>query len=238
MFVPVYDINPLKRMPFQWMTVSLIALNVVSFLVFGTGFFAPADEYVIDFALVPVEFASGGEKVSTEIFRLTEPLPIPEWLSILTYMFVHVSFLHLTGNMTFLWVFGDNVEDAMGRWRFLVFYLLCGVAAGLAHVVVLPSSGTPVIGASGAVAGIIAAYLMLHPNVKIWVLAVYRIPLRITAAWAVAVWLAVQFYYAFFDNADTVAWGAHLAGFFVGLILICLLRRPDVPLFDRTITKA
>lgn len=237
MFVPVYDINPLKRMPFQWVTVSLIAVNVLCFLVFGTAYFSPADEYAVDFALIPQEFRSGGVLAPFEVFRLREPLPIPEWLTALTYMFVHVNFLHLTGNMTFLWVFGDNVEDAMGRWRFLLFYIVCGVIAAFAHVAVTTDPDTPVIGASGAVAGVIAAYLMLHPHVKVWVLALYRIPLRITAAWAVGIWLAVQVYYALFDGADTVAWAAHLTGFAVGAILIFFMRRPGVPMFDRTISK-
>lgn len=238
MFVPVHDVNPLKRMPFQWGTVSIIALNILCFLVFGTEYFPPADDYAVDFALVPVEFTSGGERASNWIFRLNEPLPVPEWATLVSYMFVHISFLHVAGNMTFLWVFGDNVEDAMGLPRFFLFYLLCGVAAALAHIALMPESEMPVIGASGGVAGIIGAYLMLHPRVKIWVLALYRIPLRITAALAIALWLAMQVYYAFSGQADTIAWGAHLAGFFTGALLIVVMRQPGVMLFDRTVGEA
>jgi len=236
LFVPVHDINPLKRLPFQWVTVSLIAINILGYLVFGTLFFSPADEYAIDFALIPQELVSD-EPSLISMFRTREPLPFPEWVTVFTYMFVHVNFLHLAGNMTFLWVFGDNVEDAMGRWRFLFFYLSCGAAAGVVHTVLLQGSEMPVIGASGAVSGIIAAYLMLHPNVRIWVLALYRIPLRITAAIVVIVWLGLQVYYAVTDTAEVVAWEAHLAGFAVGLVLVCFLRQPGVPLFDRTISK-
>ena len=99
-------------------------------------------------------------------------------------MFFHGDVFHLVGNMLFLWVFGDNVEDAMGHVRFLVFYLACGVFAGLFHAWMVPDSDMPLIGASGAVAGVIAAYLMLHPHVSVWVLAFKVIPLRITAGLA------------------------------------------------------
>ena len=207
MFVPVHDINPMRRLPFQWATVSLIALNVLGYLVLMTDFFAPANRYSVEFALVPAEFLGRSELPSQTVLWGYDPLPLPEATTLLTYMFVHAGFFHLAGNMTFLWVFGDNVEDAMGHWRFLLFYLLCGVAAALVHVALAPDSETPIVGASGAVAGIIGAYLMLHPNVRIWVLALYRIPLRLTAAWVVGLWIALQVYYAFFDEGHTVAWG-------------------------------
>ena len=108
---------------------------------------------------------------------------MPEGYTLLTYMFLHGDIFHLSSNMLFLWVFGDNVEDAMGHIKFLVFYLICGVAGGLAHAFMLPASKLPLIGASGAVAGVIAAYLILHPRVLVWVLAFRFIPLRISAAW-------------------------------------------------------
>ena len=116
----------------------------------------------------------------------TEPVgpAVPERLTLLSYMFFHGDILHLAGNMLFLWVFGDNVEDAMGHIKFLIFYLACGVIAGLVHAWVVPTSDAPLIGASGAVAGVIAAYLMLHPRVRVWVLALKAIPLRISAAFA------------------------------------------------------
>ena len=182
-------------------------------------------------------------------FALDNPRFVADWLAfqpnrvlvrpwgVLTYMFVHLGFLHLAGNMAFLWVFGDNVEDAMGYFRFLLFYLLCGVIAGLTHIALEPDSQIPVIGASGAVGGIIGAYLMLHPNVKVWVLALYRIPLRITAAWAIGVWVAVQIYNAFFSEVNGVAWGAHLGGLAAGAVLIVIMRQPGVPLFDKTVSK-
>ncbi|MDA7946571.1 MAG: rhomboid family intramembrane serine protease [Hyphomicrobiaceae bacterium] len=237
MFVPVHDINPLKRLPFQWATVSLITLNVLAYLVLTLDLFAPANRYAVEFALVPAEFLGRSDLPSQTVLWGYEPLPLPEATTLLTYMFVHGGFFHLAGNMTFLWVFGDNVEDAMGHWRFLLFYMLCGVIAALVHVAMAPDSETPVVGASGAVAGIIGAYLMLHPNVRIWVLVLYRIPLRLTAAWLVGLWVALQVYYAFFDKDHIVAWDAHLGGLVAGVILILFMRRQGVALFDRTITR-
>ncbi len=233
MFVPVHDINPLKRLPFQWVTVALIALNTLCYLLFSTPFFSPVNQYVAEFALIPAEFLGYGSPLPGEIFQLTEPLPMPEEVTIVTYMFVHMGFLHLAGNMTFLWVFGDNVEDAMGHVRFLMFYLLCGVIAALTHIAIDPESQIPVVGASGSVGGIIGAYLMLHPNVKVWVLALYRIPLRLTAFWVIGFWAAVQLYSVFFSEVDTVAWGAHLGGLVAGAVLIVIMRQPGVLLFDK-----
>src|SRR5690606_1460731 len=96
------------------------------------------------------------------VVGLNQLMPVPEWMTLITYQFLHGGVLHLLSNMLFLWVFGDNVEDAVGHLRFLAFYLLCGVAGGLAHAAFMPSSGLPLVGASGAIAGVIAAYLMLH----------------------------------------------------------------------------
>jgi membrane associated rhomboid family serine protease len=146
---------------------------------------------------------------------------------------VHGDIFHLLSNMLFLWVFGDNVEDAMGHARFLAFYLLSGVAGGLAHAAIQSSSASPLIGASGAVAGVIAAYLMLHPRVRVWVLAFRFIPLRIAAAWVLGVWVVTQIMMAFVAPVDQIAWWAHVGGMVAGAILVLFLRRPGVLLFDR-----
>ena len=106
---------------------------------------------------------------------------MPERFTLVTYMFLHGSWIHLLGNMLFLWVFGDNIEDAMGHFRFIMFYLMCGIFAAVLHSWIMPKSELPLIGASGAVAGVISAYLILHPKVKVWVLALWRIPIKITA---------------------------------------------------------
>jgi membrane associated rhomboid family serine protease len=135
--------------------------------------------------------------------------------------------------MLFLWVFGDNVEDALGHGRYLLFYLICGVVAGLTHVFMLPTSKLPLIGASGAVAGVIGAYLVLHPRVRVWVLAFRFIPLKISAAWVLGVWVATQVAMVLLKQSDQVAWWAHIGGVATGALLILFMRRPGVPLFDR-----
>lgn len=237
MFVPLHDTNPLKRIPYQWVTVSLIGFNTVLYLLFGTEYFPPLSDRAPDFALIPAEFLAGARLMSVQVAWLGDPLPVPEQFTIASYMFVHGSFLHLAGNMLFLWVFGDNVEDAMGHVRFLMFYVMCGVFAALTHIALLPESGIPLIGSSGAVAGIIAAYLMLHPRVKIWVLMFYRIPLRLTAAWVLGAWVVFQLFNAFtaaFGSQEYVAWWAHVGGLAAGAVLVLFMRRPGVPLFDRT----
>ena len=137
---------------------------------------------------------------------------MPERFTLVTYMFLHGSWIHLLGNMLFLWVFGDNVEDAMGHLRFIMFYLMCGIFAAVVHSWIMPKSDLPLIGASGAVAGIISAYLILHPKVKVWVLALWRIPIKITAYWALGFWILAQFANLLFDTEESVAWGAHIGG--------------------------
>ena len=164
---------------------------------------------------------------------LFDTIAVPEGLTLITYMFLHTDLLHLTSNMIFLWVFGDNVEDAMGHVKYLAFYVLCGIAAGLLHTLMLPTSRLPLMGASGAVAGTIAAYLILHPRVLVWVLAFRVIPLRVTAAWILGLWVATQLFMVLMNWGDQVAWWAHIGGVVAGGLLIPLMRRPDVLLFDR-----
>jgi membrane associated rhomboid family serine protease len=126
----------------------------------------------------------------------------------------------------FLYIFGDNVEDAMGFFRFLLFYLLCGVIAGLAHAFAHPVSEGPLIGASGAIAGVVGAYLVLYPRVKMWVLAFGRIPLKIPAYLMVGAWLAFQIVAVISQVENDTAWWAHIGGFAAGLVLVFIFRRP------------
>ena len=184
---------------------------------------------------------------------------MPEPATLVTYMFFHGGWVHLIGNMAFLWVFGDNVEDAMGHVRFLAFYLLCGMAAGLLHTAVVSSgnglipadvaasagitepvllSQAPLIGASGAVAGVISAYLMLHPRVMVWVLALRFIPLRIYALYALGLWILMQVVMVMLPQEGPVAWWAHIGGLISGAVLITVMKRSDVPLFDKFLSRA
>jgi len=228
-FIPIRDENSLKSIPFQYVTVALIVLNVLVFMLEVGGLDATA---VATFGLTPkLLFGAGPITAPTSI---TAPgISLNEGATLITYMFFHANFFHLLFNMLFLWVFGDNVEDAMGHVRFLIFYLACGIFAGLFHSWMLPESELPLIGASGAVAGVIAAYLMLHPHVGVWVLAFKIIPLRITAGLALGIWIGLQVLMVALGDAGPTAWWAHIGGVIAGAVLILLMRRPGVPLFDR-----
>ncbi|MEM7192064.1 MAG: rhomboid family intramembrane serine protease [Pseudomonadota bacterium] len=233
MFVPLHDTNPLKKIRFQYVTTGIIALNVVTFVIFQSGWVVPLpDEDVSALAVVPAQLL-GNPGGDTALFT-SGALKIPERLTLITYMFLHGGWVHLIGNMLFLWVFGDNIEDAMGHVRFIMFYLMCGIFAAISHAYMLPHSELPLIGASGAVAGVIAAYLILHPKVKVWVLALWRIPIRITAAWALGIWILAQVANLFFATEEAVAWWAHLGGLVSGAVLVLFMRRRGVVLFDRT----
>lgn len=234
MFVPIHDTNPLKRIPYQYVTVGLIVLNCLIYLIFQTGWFFPIDDRIAAFALIPAEFWTEGVPFTSQVVVPEGAPAIEERWTLVSYMFVHGNLFHLLGNMLFLWVFGDNVEDAMGHVRFLLFFIMCGVFAGLAHTFVQRGSDIPVIGSSGAVAGIVAAYLMLHPKVKIWVLALWRIPLKISAAWVLGFWVLLQLGSAILSKAEGIAWWAHVGGLAAGAVLILFMRRPGVTLFDKT----
>lgn len=226
MFIPLYDAVALKHIRMQYVTIGLILANVAVYLLAVTEGELWTEGAVVQFGYIPAV-----------VFDYVELPPgfavIPDYFSLITYAFFHADFWHIAGNMVFLWVFGDNVEDAMGHARFLLFYLLCAVAGALLHGILGPQSQAPLIGASGAIAGIIAAYLVLHPRVKIWVLAFGRIPLRIPAWIALAGWILFQFVMLFVSPEDQVSFATHIGGVLAGAVLILLFKRSDQPLFDR-----
>lgn len=154
-------------------------------------------------------------------------------LSVLTAMFLHGGWLHLLGNMLFLWIFGNNIEDRMGHVRFLLFYLVCGYAAAYGFALLNADSGEPLIGASGAVAGVLGAYLVLYPRARVWVLVPFLIflPLRLPAWIVLGLWFALQAVYSTgqgVTDAGTVAYAAHVVGFVVGMLLAWPLK-PGTP---------
>jgi membrane associated rhomboid family serine protease len=157
---------------------------------------------------------------------------IPPEPSLLTSVFPHGDWWPLIGSMLFLWVFGDNIEDSMGHWKFLLFYLLCGAAAGLAHAAMLPDLQSPTVGASGAVAGVLGGYMVLHPRVKILVLAFKWFPLYLPAYLVLALWFAFQLVSVWLGGGGNVAWWAHIGGFVTGAVLVMVFRNRKVPLFD------
>lgn len=227
--MPIFDENPLRSIHLQYVTIGLIAVNVTVFLLAVPG---PQSGVVASFAVVPNELLKvnvfGGPA-----FGPNDALAVPEIFTLLSYMFLHGDIVHLAANMLFLWVFGDNVEDALGHFRFLAFYFMCGIAAGLAHTAMHPTSNVPLVGASGAVAGVVAAYLILHPRVRVWVLVFRFIPLRISAAFALGAWILTQLVMAILAQGGDVAWWAHVGGLLVGAVLVLVMRKPGVRLFDR-----
>ncbi len=227
MFLPLHDANPLKIIPFQFVTVAIIAVCVGAFLWQVSQGQTDAGELVYGLGMIPAVLFGG---------RALEPalVMVPAELTLITSMFLHSGWLHLIGNMLYLWVFGDNIEDSMGHVKFAVFFLVCGVAGGLAHAIANGSSASPVIGASGAVSGVLGAYLLLHPKVKVLVLVIKAIPLRLPAYIVLGGWIALQLFELWVSSGDAgqIALWAHIGGFVVGIALIVPMRHRDVPLFD------
>jgi membrane associated rhomboid family serine protease len=226
MLLPVYDRNPLRIIPFQFMTMSLVAVTALIFL-WETGLSeAMLERAVLVYGMIP-SVLLGTDQLDPQL------APMAPSVTLLTSIFLHGDWMHLIGNMLFLWVFGDNIEDSMGHWRFLLFYLLCGAAAGLAQAAAMPDAQEPTVGASGAVAGVLGAYIVLHPKVKILVLAMNWFPLYLPAYFVLALWIATQVASVLFGIGGQVAWWAHIGGFIAGAILVVPFRDKRVPLFDR-----
>ncbi|MBE0692396.1 MAG: rhomboid family intramembrane serine protease [Aquamicrobium sp.] len=228
MFIPLHDANSLKHIRLQYVTLGLIAANVVVYLLTALGSSGFTEAAVIGLGYIPSTVYDIAE-------RPDEWVLVPDDLTYVTYAFLHGDIWHLGGNMLFLWVFGDNVEDALGHIRFLLFYLACAVAGAFAHGMVAPDSQAPLIGASGAIAGVVTAYLMLHPRVKVWVLALGRIPIRLPASILLALWIVFQVAMLLLAAEDEISWAAHIGGIVAGAVLVLFLRRRGVPLFDREI---
>jgi membrane associated rhomboid family serine protease len=231
MFIPLYDVNALKHIRLQYVTITIIVVNVLVWLVTR---FAATENFssaaVMGLGFIPALIFDNA--------RLDPSLVIvPESWTYITYAFLHGDAWHIATNMLFLWVFGDNVEDAMGHIRFLIFYLLCAAAAAWFHGFLIPDSQGPLIGASGAISGVVASYFFLHPKVRIWVLILWRIPLPLPAFIPLIFWILQQFYMLVVDGNGNVSWAAHVGGIVAGLALTPFLKRWSVPLFDRTIVS-
>ncbi|MDX3808593.1 rhomboid family intramembrane serine protease [Bosea thiooxidans] len=227
MFVPIYDGVPLRFTRSAFITYGLIATCTLLQLALRFGPHQEGDIAILaGFGMIPsVLFGAA---------QLPEGLAhAPPWLTLFSNILLHASFAHLVGNMLFLWVFGDNVEDAMGHARFLAFFFLCGLGGSLAHALINPASEQPLVGASGAISGIIAAYLMLYPRVRIWGLAFKWIPVHIPAVYTLGGWILFQAASAWFDPQGNIGWWAHLGGLATGAVLTPLFIRRGVGLFGR-----
>ncbi|MFN3281711.1 MAG: rhomboid family intramembrane serine protease [Tabrizicola sp.] len=202
---PIRDHNPSGKTPY--ITLALIVINVLVFLGYVSMDDWDLQRFFMTWGLVPARFSSGAGLET-----------------LFTSMFLHGGFLHLGGNMLFLWIYGDNLEEEMGHLGFLIFYLACGAAAGLAQALPDPGSPIPMVGASGAIAGVMGGYLLMFPRAKVDVLFIFIIFFRIFAipAWIVlGLWLAIQIYSGFSTPSDVggVAYWAHVGGFVAGLAL-------------------
>jgi len=227
-FLPVSDNNRRIWISYHYVTLALIAANVAVFTLQTIGTEDDFNRLMYGLGMIPA--------VVTGDARLDPGLSLlPPALTLLTSMFLHGGIGHLAGNMLFLWVFGDNIEDSMGHGRFLGFYLLSGVIASLVQIMVDAGSQVPVIGASGAVSGILGAYFVLHPRVQVWVLAFAIIPVRLPTFVVLGLWIGMQLVMSLTTaegEPETVAWWAHIGGFFAGAALIRYFRYPHVPLWD------
>jgi len=233
MFLPIRDDNPHTITPV--VTWALIALNVCVFLWQQTLSDQGGRIAVLAYGLIPADLF-GGAELNPAI------APLPAWMTIFTSMFLHGGWMHLLGNMLYLWIFGDNVEASMGRVRFLVFYLTCGLAAALTQSFSAPGSTIPMVGASGAVAGVLGAYLVLHPraNIRVFVWIIIFISVINVPAWIVlSFWFMGQLLSQMATplGAPGVAFLAHIGGFIAGALLIFKFRKPGVAVFTQRVSR-
>lgn len=209
--IPLKDENPTRTKPV--VTVGLIAANVAAFIYMLSLGPAGAERLINVAGIIPYEI--------THMSEVGEQALVPLPLTMVTGMFLHGGLLHLAGNMLYLWIFGNNVEDAVGHVRFVGFYLLCGWVASLIHVLSVPDSSLPMIGASGAVAGVLGAYAVLFPKARIWSLVFILFFVRMVSVPAIVllgVWFLLQL--ASIGRGGSVAWLAHIGGFVAGAALI------------------
>jgi membrane associated rhomboid family serine protease len=221
MVVPIYDDNPFAPPVKPVVTWCLIAANLAIYFYEIAASQLALDRMLDTFSLTPAAFTGD----------IAARGWLPAWATVITYQFFHADIAHIVGNMVFLWVFGDDIERAVGRWRFLAFYLLCGVVGGLAFVANDPQSRIELIGASGAIAGVVVAYVMLRPCAKITVL-LGIIPLRISAYWVVGLFVLTQLWNLGASSKSEVAYWAHFGGMLAGGLLFPLIKPSQVKLFQ------
>jgi membrane associated rhomboid family serine protease len=223
MFIPLKDDNPTRRFPV--VTTLLIAVNIFVFLY---QLFSPQglQYHVFSMGAIPWELTHfqtlppGFNPWIVQVERLSPPM------TLFISMFMHGGFIHLLFNMLYLWIFGNNIEDFLGHFRFFFFYLICGLGASLIHALFNANSDVPMIGASGAIAGVLGAYLILYPNARIKTLVFLIIFIQIVyipAAFVLGLWFILQVMNVF--SGGGVAWFAHIGGFLVGLGLIKMITR-------------
>jgi len=214
--IPIRDENPTHSVPI--ITYLLIALNIIVFA-FQTMLGSSNEQFIYQFALIPAEVTT---------------LSLDGIFNIFTSMFMHAGFVHIGGNMLYLWIFGDNVEDLLGSVRYLIFYILGGTVASIAHIISAPGSQIPTVGASGAIAAVLGAYLVLYPKQKVLTLIPLGFWLRMTmlpASIVLGGWFLFQLFQVMLSLGDPsiggVAFWAHIGGFVSGVLLGLLFKKPE-----------
>jgi membrane associated rhomboid family serine protease len=226
--IPISDDNPARLVPVvTWLIIALC----VAVYVWERSLGPDTDATIAALGFVPASLRHAG--AASRGF-----VSFPPVVTIFSSMFVHGGLLHIAGNMLYLWIFGNNVEDAMGHVRFIVFYFVCGVAAALTLALIDPTSRVPMIGASGAISGVLAGYVLLFPRARVTVivpLGIIFYPFALSAFWVVSFWFVMQLLSAALSNphAPGVAWWTHVGGFAAGLLLTPLFKSPRFPLFGR-----
>ena len=226
---PIRDENPQLRVSF--VTFAIIAANVAAWILLqGLGSEPALTRSICQLGLIPGDILG-----NIDLAQVSQRLPCRvdgqgSWLTVLSSMFLHGGWLHIIGNMWFLWIFGDNVEDAMGHTRFAVFYVLCGLAAAAAQMLANPGSPIPMVGASGAIGGVMGAYIVLYPRVHVHMLVVlgfYVTTFAMPAVWMLGYWIVVQLLGGLASVGATgggVAFWAHVGGFVAGAVLVLLFK--------------
>ncbi|MGH2706474.1 MAG: rhomboid family intramembrane serine protease [Actinomycetota bacterium] len=225
--IPIRDENPTRS--FSYLTVGLIAVNVLLFFTepgFGQVTSEAALRFLFRWGVVPWEITHGRVVSISECAGACAPGK-NIYFALLSSMFLHGGFLHLAGNMLFLWVFGNNIEDTLGRVRYVTFYLVTGLAAGMAHVLTNPGSIIPTLGASGAISGVLGAYIVLFPRARVHsiVPGFFLWTVNLPAVAVLGIWFFSQFFIGAGQQAGGagVAWMAHVGGFVAGVITVFLL---------------
>lgn len=224
--IPLHDDNPTERTPF--VTIVFIVICVAVFLYQASLPREPGETFVFQYGAIP-SVVFGHAELPGDIVAL------PAAMTLLTSMFLHGGWMHLIGNMLYLWVFGNNIEDVMGHARFIVFYLLCGILAALSHAATDPSSQIPMVGASGAISAVLGAYVLLFPRANVLVLIPGIGITRVAAGIVLGMWFVTQLISGGMSmgaKGGGVAFFAHIGGFIAGMALIGLFKRPEVPFFS------
>ena len=222
--LPLKDDNPTSTFPF--VTIVFIGINILVFI-YQLSLGLELKRFILQVGLIPYEITH---------FKDLPPLNnFPLFFNFFTSLFIHGGILHLAGNMLFLWIFGNNIEDSMGHFRFVIFYFLCGIIATLTHIVFNFNSPIPTIGASGAISGVLGAYILLFPKARIHTLFIFFIFIRIIpvpAVFVLGLWIFIQIANGLptvgMHQISGVAWFAHIGGFGAGLLLVHFFRKKRI----------